>query len=186
MQKTVHSGGAEGSDSIFSNIFVEYNYRVIHHSFEGHNPKSTTGEILIHSKTELDGNKEFLIEICAQLKRKYPTHDYIEKLLLRNIFQIKEAELVVGVGQISNSKNCIVNGGTGYGIMQAKLKNIPIIILNQSENKWYYSVDGEEFKKLNRRPKVFNFPNIFAAIGTRKLSDEAIKELRACFVKRSV
>jgi len=184
MQKIVHSGGAKGSDSLFSNIFIEYNYRVIHHSFKGHNVNAKTGEILIHSTSELEKNKQFLKKLCKQLKRNYPTQPYIEKLLLRNIFQIKDAELVIGVGQISDPKNCVIDGGTGYGIMQAKLKKIPIVFFNQSEIQWYYSVNGEEFKKLNRQPKLFNFPNVFAAIGTRKSSVNTIKELKKVFQKR--
>ena len=185
MQKTVHSGGAKGADTVFSNMFVEYNYNVIHHSFQGHNVESVTGEIRIHSENELNANKEKVNEICNHLKRNYPTKKYVEKLLLRNVFQIKDSELVVGAGDIDNKKDCIVQGGTGYGVMQAKLKNIPILFFNQSDDEWYYSVNGDGLKKLNRKPKLFNFPNVFAAIGTRTLTTNAIKELRACFAKRS-
>lgn len=184
MQKTVHSGGAAGADSLFSDLFSEYDYDIIHHSFKGHNSKSTTGKILIHSNDELYENKELLKEICKNLNRQYPTKEYIEKLLLRNVFQIKDSELVLGVGAITNFKQCIVKGGTGYAIMYAKMKKITILLLDQNKNEWFYSIGGEKFKNLFRQPILYNFPNNFTAIGSRELSNNSINELNSCFKRR--
>jgi len=183
MTKIVHSGGARGADSVFSQIFVNNGYQVIHHSFHNHNISSKTGKVLIHSEQELTNNKKILTVVCNNINKKYPNKKYIESLLLRNTFIIEGTRLVLGVGKIIDSKKCIVEGGTGYGVMHAKLRKIPIIFFDQFIKRWMYSVNGQQFIELNRQPNLSNFPSVFSAIGTRKLIDNTVQELRICFQK---
>jgi len=182
----VHSGGAKGADSLFAEVFNQHNYNIIHHSFNDHNIKSKVGEVVRHSDGELfsDQNRIILKMICNYLNRQYPKNRYIERLLLRNIYQVRDTKLVLGVGYIQDNNSCIVKGGTGYAIGYAVLHNISILFLNQSNNIWYYSYDGQGFKQLNRKPELSKFPNIFTAIGSRDLTNQAINEITTVFKKK--
>ncbi len=180
--KTVHSGGAVGADSLFSNIFsTQYNFDVIHHSFNGHNIKSKTGRVLIHSNDELYKNKSIIIEICEYNKKQFPYKEYIQKLLLRNIFQCKTTQLIIGIGQIINFKKGIVKGGTGYAITYGIIHKLPILMLDQNYNKWYFSINGNSFLPLNRSPDINRFPEQITAIGTRKLTSSATNLIYSTF-----
>jgi len=183
MKRIVHSGGAQGADSVFAEIFYQYNYDIIHHSFNNHNIKSKVGTIVRHLDSELyqEENKNTLTSICEYLNRNYPKQSYIEKLLLRNIYQVNKTKLILGVGNIENFNQCIVKGGTGYAIGYAVIYNIPIVFYDQLTNQWYYSYNSNMFKKLNRKPNLFNFPNIFTAIGSRDLTNQAINEITTVF-----
>lgn len=177
--KFIHSGGAKGSDTIFSDLFSNYKHIIIiHHSFNHHNIFCESGKFSIHPDNELFQHRMLLKILCKQLKRNYPTQEYIEKLLLRNTFQLMNSKLVIGVGQILNFENCIVNGGTGYAIKLAYMTDLPILFLNQENNKWYYSNNGNGFKELNRLPNINSFPDSITAIGTRNITEQSVNCLK--------
>jgi hypothetical protein len=178
----IHSGGAKGSDTLFSDLFSKFeNINIIHHSFNHHNSSCESGKIWIHSDKELFEQRILLRIICLKLNRNYPNDSYIEKLLLRNIFQVKDSKLVIGISEIIDFKNYIVKGGTGYAIKLADLLNLPILLLDQKLNKWFYSNNINGFKELNREPNINSFPNIITTIGSRELTQTTIEKITNLF-----
>jgi len=186
MQKIVHSGGTKGSDSLFSKIFDNHGYNVIHHSFKGHNINAKTGKSLIHSTEELKtkNNVQILKKLCLFLEKNYPKKEYIEKLLLRNIFQVKETNLILAISNILNFDKGIIEGGTGYAVAYGIINCQPILIFDQKNQNWFYSKDGNPFQLLNRKPIFEKLPNVFTAIGSRELSKESVNEMYNCFSKK--
>ena len=183
--KVAHSGGAKGADTLFSHlIYTNYPHiDIIHHSFTGHKLYSTTGRQLIHSDDELYAWNNTLKTICGSLDRKLPSDEYIKKLLLRNIFQIKDTESVIGIGPITDHSMCIVGGGTGYAVKYGQLLNIPMLVYNLVDDLWYYSLHGFGFQKLNRLPEFSKFPSSITCIGSRKLSRNSLININNLFTE---
>jgi hypothetical protein len=178
----VHSGGAKGADTLFSDLFSQFEHiQIIHHSFNHHNIFCESGKFFIHPDRDLFDQRLLLKIICLELNRNYPKQEYIEKLLLRNVFQIKNSELVIGISEIIDFKNCIVKGGTGYAIKLADLLHLPILLLDQKLNKWFYSNNAKGFKELNREPNLKSFPKNITAIGSRELTQTTIERITNLF-----
>lgn len=184
MAKTIHSGAAKGSDTLFSILGNKKGFKVKHHVFQEQKMQKEaieTGEIIVHSEDELKSNKELFENARRHLGREKPKNDYIRKLLLRNAFQVINSNLVVGISKINNFKKCHVAGGTGYAVAMAYLSKIPILLFDQERNNWFYSLKGYRFEKLGNRPNIEKFPAHFAGIGTRELKDNAEEELKIIF-----
>lgn len=183
MAKIIHSGAALGADSEFDRFGTQYGFKVIHHSFEGHNyNKQVVGQIQKHDQQELEKGQSLLQDAKDYLGRTKKQSDYVENLLLRNYYQIKDSQLIVAVSEITNLKRCHVKGGTGYAVAMGILKKMPIVVFDQKREKWFYSLNGEKFKELKRLPDINRFPEQFAGIGTRQITNTAIKQLKTIFI----
>ena len=179
----MHSGGAKGADTLFSHLInCKFPHiDIIHHSFTGHKLYSTTGRQYIHSDDDLYSWNNTLKTICGSLNRKLPSKDYIKKLLLRNIFQIKDSLLVMAICPITSHSMCIVDGGTGYAVKYGQLLNIPMLVYNLVDDLWYYSLHGYGFQKLNRLPEFSKFPSSITCIGSRNLSRNSLININKLF-----
>lgn len=180
-----HSGGARGTDSFLSDIFSQHKYNVIHHSFKDRVCYNNTGKIIIHSQKELDKQESILDKLCHHVIRTKPKKQYVKNLLLSSIFQVKDSELIIGVGEIQNFKRGIIKSGTGYPVAYGILNKIPILFLDQVKEEWYYSLEGSSFEKMPRKPLVHKLPKNITITGTKDLTIDAMKELRNCFSKRT-
>lgn len=174
-----HSGGAIGSDLMWETEGKEYGVKTISYSFDGHSNKGEHPHIL--TPEELKEGWEHLVIAEKTLKRslKYTTrYQYVENLLCRNWFQVKNAESIFAVGTFKNKKRNIVNGGTGWAVQMAVDNGKNIFFFDQDTKSWWlYVPEMGQFLEMYELPKL---TENFAGIGTRDLTEAgelAIKEL---------
>lgn len=180
----IHSGGAIGADSMFDKYAPNF-AKVIHHSFAGHKINGgLQGTKVIHSDDELLSLLTEYRQCCRALGRYPSTSGYVQKLCIRNYFQVTNAELIVAIVQnISDYQKCICDGGTGYAVMYAKILEKCILVFNQTDNLWYYSHKGTELrlsKSQNPTWAMVSYCNI-AGIGTREINSNGINAIRGFF-----
>ena len=177
----IHSGGAEGADSIFDE-YAPKEAIIYHHSFKGHKiSPSVKGEVILHTYEELMFLKDKYSECCNMLKKRESDNLYIQQLCLRNWFQVKNSNFIIAiVKNINDQENCICEGGTGYAVMYAKMLKKPILVFNQKDNIWYSSNLGRglvEAKKQSPTWEMAKFKNI-AGIGTREINSYGINAIK--------
>lgn len=138
------SGGAKGSDSLFALIGKESNlYTTLAYTFIGH---ITYGGIRIElSDSDLYKYMDTYKKICLLMNREVSIKSYIQKLILRDFYQIygrygNKSELVIAIGEIER-KTVNIKGGTGYAIRIAMMNKIPIILIDKKDNYSYKTFD---------------------------------------------
>lgn len=178
-----NSGGARGSDQVFSEQCESKGIEVIAWSFEGHDTKSKNRKIL--TKEELDEGWNHVLIANKNLKRNiYRLSPYVKKLLSRNWFQVKNSHTVYAIGQLDGKQ--LVLGGTGWAVQMAvdgkelhDGKNI--YVFDQIKNSWYTQIfsmytDDWEWCKIEGTPKLTD--RDFAGIGTRDINENGIKAIK--------
>jgi len=189
---TVHSGGADGSDTAWAEAADRLGIKTNGHSFEGHEtmgsasgfvgkrPALETRNIL--TKEQLEIADESLKKAAKSLDRPFnPKASYVN-LLRRNYYQLKDSEAVVAVGEILTG-GTKVNGGTGWAVQMGIDKGIPVYVFDQKVKLWAVW-NGSKFEKLSGFPPKFKE---FAGVGTRELNDDgrkAIEEYMEQYVSR--
>lgn len=160
---TIHSGGATGADTVFSQEAHKLGFGVQTHSFEEHDayvgPKDT---LLRHTPAELAQANELLRTVNRQwLKRAFPsTNETVNNLLRRNYFQVKDADAVVAIGHI---KNGVVDGGTAWAVYMGVELGKPVYVFDMQTNEWAQLAPQGVLR--NREPPLFQS---FAGIGSRR------------------
>lgn len=164
-----HSGGALGSDTMWGKIGEEYGVYSKHYYAEGQ--KTPNGNTAL-GKQLLSESDVHLKEANKKLGRLFPTSkDYVNNLLRRNWFQVKNADAIFAIGTIAD--NGTVNGGTGWAVQMAIDNNKDVYVFDQSRLKWYRNRDHKWSEVTT--PKLT--PN-FAGIGTREITQEGIQAIR--------
>src|ERR1035437_9310106 len=129
------SGGAVGSDSIFSKFSIKHGFKVVDFSFEGHTTKSENRYIL--SKNQLKEGFEHIKIANERLGRNIKNaQPYVRNLISRDWFQVKNADAIFAIGLLQG-EDCVA-GGTGYACACCIDNNKPIFLFEQSYNQWYY------------------------------------------------
>lgn len=178
--KFCYSGGALGSDFLFDQLGCEFGYRTVVWSFRGHNRNETKNSIIKElTQKELNEKCDIISSVRKTLNRRQSSSQYIENLMLRNVFQItgikQQTDLVVAIGRI---KNNIVEGGTGYAVEVAKIFNKPIIVVDKINCQTYlYNYDSNHFEKIdiNYAKSLYKQSKIFTGIGSREIDCDALK-----------
>lgn len=164
-----HSGGALGSDTMWGKIGEEYGVYSKHYYAEGQ--KTPNGNTALGKQLLSEADKH-LKEANKKLGRLFPTSkDYVNNLLRRNWFQVKNADAIFAIGTIAD--NGTVNGGTGWAVQMAIDNNKDVYVFDQSRLKWYRNRDHKWSEVTT--PKLT--PN-FAGIGTREITQEGIQAIR--------
>lgn len=170
---TNHSGGAIGADTAWDSIGKEFGLtpeQNKHYYFEGYKTPIGNTPISISLKNEAD---EKLIAANKTLGRKFPTSkEYVNNLLRRNWWQVKNADAVFAIASIADNK---VNGGTGWAVHMAIAENKPVYVFDQTVGKWF-TWSGAKFEETTTPQLTKNF----AGIGTREINDvgkQAIKDV---------
>jgi len=182
------SGGAKGSDIGWESIGNIYGVKTIAFSFKGHRSLSPNTKILTND--ELDEGWNNVLESAKHMKRYINrVSPYIKNLLSRNWFQVKYSDSIFAIGKIlkpgdigvkyRNSSDIeVVDGGTGYAVMMAIIKEKPVYIFDQYENEW--------FKWKNKKFEKTDTPLLsirFAGIGTRELNENGTKAIKSVYKK---
>lgn len=178
-EKTCYSGGADGSDYLFD-VLSKDKYNIVVWSFQNHSRKVTSNAIVrILDNETLNVYSDKLLDVIKKLRRRVPSNKYVYNLLLRDAFQIngikRETEMVLAISTFSKDK---INGGTGYAIEFAKLKNKPIFVLNKEDLLFYkFNYDSSSFEKVDDSEvkEHYNKVEIFTGIGSRDIDFEKVK-----------
>lgn len=164
-----HSGGAIGSDTLWDQIGEQFGVISKHYYAEGQNTPNGNTPLTRQQLSEADLH---LIEANSKLNRRFPTsNDYVNNLLRRNWFQVKNADAIFAIGTIAN--NGTVNGGTGWAVQMAIDNNKDVYVFDQSRLKWYRNRNNKWSETTT--PKLT--PN-FAGIGTREITQEGIQAIK--------
>lgn len=173
------SGGAVGSDTLFAIIGNETGlYTTLAYSFNEH--KSLGGIKINLSDNDLYKYMYGYRKISQQLGRAVSNKPYIQKLILRDFFQIygrknKNTELVIAIGELENG-TINVKGGTGYAIRIAMNEYIPLILIDKSND---YRFKFFDYSNNSWRPlfksDLFKIKNGFTGIGSREINIDKAK-----------
>lgn len=185
------SGGAIGADTLFGKCAKEHHHKVVHYSFEGHKIKWPYKEdIVTLTKEQLLEADEHVLEADSWLKRGFPyprASEYVNNLLRRNYWQIKETERIYAISEIGERHT--VKGGTGWAVMMGMLRDQirspPIIyVFDQKINEWLMWLNPNKYFPYGRWEPYGTIPPFpygkYTGIGTRYLTkngERAIKEL---------
>ena len=108
---------------------------------------------------------------------------YVRNLLSRNWFQVKNAESIYAIGTFFDTKQSIVNGGTGWAVQMAIDNVKPIYVFDQKTIMWFeYNYFLKKFSPLLAIPKLTEH---FAGIGTREITNDG-KEAIINILKRNL
>lgn len=159
-----YSGGAQGADLFWGKVAAEFGHEVKHFVFSKHRHRSDDAIVLTDDL--LKEADEYLIEANKTLKRSYPTkNDYVNNLLRRNYYQIKDSDSVYAVSEI---KDNMVQGGTAWAVqMFLDSGKSDCYVYDQEQQEWFYYEDGN-WVLLHGNPPTPS--GNYAGIGTRKLN----------------
>jgi phosphotransferase system IIB component len=168
---TNHSGGAVGADTQWDVIGQQFGMvNNKHYYFEGFKTPKGNEAIPISLKNEADAK---LQKANETLGRRFPTSkEYVNNLLRRNWWQVKNSDAIFAVSTITNNK---VDGGTGWAVHMAIGENKPVYVYDQVKEKWFTWKSGQ-FIEIGTPKLTKNF----AGIGTREINEagkRAIKEV---------
>lgn len=181
----IHTGGAAGADTWFTMAAVRRGIDVYTHSFLNHHVSNAIvmqTRLIIHSDEELLAQKPYLLEALKLLRRNYPKSSYVERLLLRNFFQVNDSEQVVAAAKVVNPKRTEVLGGTAYAIAYSMMLDIPRYVYCTDKQRWFYGdkcTHGLELTETS--PKVADLPTKWSGVGSRFLSLSAARVIADIF-----
>lgn len=166
MEYVCHSGGCPGSDIMWETEGLKYGVKTISYSFWNHNQIGKNRKIL--TVEELKEGFQHVLKANETLKRRPETQpQYVQNLLNRNWFQVKNSEALFAIGKFANKR--IVDGGTGWAVQMAIDEGKPVFVFDQKENIWKkFSYDCDEFGQLYVIPKL---TVNFAGVGTRDINE---------------
>lgn len=174
-----NSGGAQGADMAFERACVKAGITVRAFSFQGHKTESTN-KIILTEPQLLEGHQSLLVA-NETLKRWYPGKPWINNLLRRNFYQIRDAQAVFAIARFDTKKYGCVEGGTGWAVQMAKDKVIPIYVFSMDDPErisgfWYEWNYENNFWKITRLEDIPKY-EIFAGIGSRDLTTRGEAEI---------
>lgn len=175
------SGGADGSDEAWGEMAKYFGHHVIHWSFTGHNSNVDPETLVVLDDETLQEADERLKIANKSLQRAFPTtKPYINNLLRRNWFQVRDTGSLYAVGIWDKStKTKMVKGGTAWAIqMYLDLCNEKSIepkcyFYEQNLELWYEWQDG--WKMRCSQPVVPS--GVWTGIGTRELNEAGLRAI---------
>lgn len=187
---TCHSGGATGADTVWDEIGEEFGVKTKAYSYR-------TKSHVSPNKVEISDAdyEEGVVQITKANKTlgRFGIHKYMS-LLARNWAQVKYSKQVFAIGTIikageksvkgykNNSKNDVVDGGTGYAVMMAINQENDVYVFDQIKDKWFrWSYNSLRFVELKEVPLITE--QDFTGIGTREIQPNGIKAIRDVYEK---
>ena len=174
---TIHSGGALGADSIFGYYGTVNNHKVVHHLHKNQKCYSKHGVLVYHSDDELIQMRSRLKGVCNIVQKNYPSNENIEKILLRNMFQIEESEAVVAIAPVVDLAKWVIHGGAGYAVAGARLLNISVYVFDLENHTWFHSPDNTKMLGPTFSPNVESLPPRITGIGSREINEAGKQEI---------
>lgn len=181
MKFTCHSGGCPGSDMTWEREGDKYGVHTIAYSFWNHKQEGKNQKIL--SELELKEGFEAVMRANKTLK-KYPQGQpqYVQNLLARNWFQVKNSEAVFAIGK-KFLTNHTVDGGTGWAVQMAVDCDKPVFVFIQDSmgGAWFRFMPIVGFECL--WGEIPTLTENFAGIGTRDIDQDGIRAIQKVYKK---
>lgn len=178
MNYICHSGGTKGSDIEWENEGNKYGVKTVAYSFYNHVQDSQNQKIL--TLEELSEGWEHVKIASVGIKRN-PNGQarYIQNLLSRNWFQVKNAEAIFAIGKFLSNEKVIVSGGTGWAVQMGIDNKKDVFFFDQMDNKWNkFNYDLQKFEIIDYIPKL---TENFAGIGTREINENGKEAIRKIY-----
>ena len=173
-----YSGGATGADTVFEEMCMLNDIKVIAWGFQGHKTNSKNNKIL--NQDELDEGFEHVKIANKTLKRNiYKLSPYVKNLLSRNWYQVLYSDAIFATANM-NDDYMTVAGGTGWAIQMAVNNKKQIYVFDQKTDLWFeydYSI-GFKTMDINIIPKL---TERFAGIGSREMTDNGMLAIKKLF-----
>jgi len=170
-KSVIHSGGADGADTVFQNAALKKGHEVQAHSFAGH-ARGNSARVE-HSLAELKEADVYLHKANQTLKRRFPaSNEYVNNLLRRNLYQVKDSDQVIAAAPIKYGQ---VQGGTAWATQMGIDMGKPVFVFDLKTNQW--------MKWVGNAYVPSSAPSLsasFAGIGSRKITkvgEKAIEDL---------
>ena len=183
-----HSGGAEGSDTVWENKGANYGVKTKAYSYKT-KYHTTENKVEISDSDYEEGVKA--IQLANRSLNRYGIHRFMN-LLARNWAQVKYSDEVFAIGTIvlpgkkgskgfyNKSQFEVVDGGTGYACMCAVNNNRPLYVFDQDKDKWFrWSYTSLKFIEVTKPLKI-SYEN-FAGIGTREIKQNGINAIQEIY-----
>ena len=147
------SGGADGADTEWGEIASLHGHEVIHFSFDGHNTRCKNGQIIRLPYNHLTVADPWLKKAKTYLHRQYPSKSkYVNNLLRRNYYQVKETDAVYAIGTFQPHTN-IVDGGTAWATtMYCLIHDKPFYFSIKIEINGMKCIFQDSVKRLDYHP----------------------------------
>lgn len=170
------SGGAEGADVQWGMCAGMAGHQVIHWTFRRHRSEAPPSEIVELPRDLLLAADPFVERANLTLKRHFPTNsDFVNSLLRRNWYQVRDADAVYAVSDISKGQ---VSGGTAWAtqmfIDRHEGQPCRAYVFCQKTDRWY-AWEGH-WKEIDTPPVP---DGIWAGVGSRKLLDNGKAAIRS-------
>lgn len=193
-----HSGGAQGSDSVWGEIGEKYGV-ISKHYYTGETSQynAPAGNTEISNEDYEEGR--YKVAQAAKANYGYQYSTMKDPRLIRNWAQVKYSDAVFAIGNMVNkgqklfpnkkndtrlASHVAVTGGTGYAVEMAIQAGKPVYVFDQKRLQWYKNIDGKWSK--SDTPAL---TNNFAGIGTREINEygrQAIEDVyRVTFPKET-
>jgi len=183
--KVCFSGGAKGSDYIWSKLASHHGYQIKILSFDNHRVhRGTPGEVIRLSDKQLEEGIPFLKKANRKLERTFPSSsEHVNNLLLRNYCQLKNSNQVVAIGTLDPDRR-IVSGGTGRAVQMAIDLRVPTFVYDQALEMWLVWTHWfDKFDEIWEPPKLLDK---FTGIGTRKVKKCGIHAAISVFERNTL
>lgn len=185
---TCFSGGCEGADLAFGDAAKRVGHKVMHFSFQSHTAQTHPDAVVLNLQALLVSDP-FLRDANKHLKRKYPTISmYVNNLLRRNYYQIKDTDRVYAVSHIDEKDN-LVSGGTGWAVMMAMLRDNrpPIYVFDEKKLRWFSLRSFDKRDTTSADWGALEFSQVprpsgkYTGIGSHDLTSAGSEEIRKLF-----
>lgn len=180
------SGGAPGADISWGNSAKKAGHQVIHWTFEN-SSHALKEDFCCLTQEQLNQADLYLQRANKSIKRTWPTQSLISNnYLRRDFFQTRWAQSVYAVSTFDNSNSLLkIAGGTAWACQcyvdrfmydQEPKENMWLYFFDQNTNCWYKWMPT--WQKITKPPRP---SNVYAGIGTRNISKQALEALQTVF-----
>lgn len=157
-RKTFVSGGADGSDTYWSDALLQYGVKVQHITPTDYDALSE------EDRGKVEKEYQSVVKILG--RREMPASEYRGKLVRRDMLQADNAPAIFAVGRLE--KNGYIDGGTAYATTRAIQLGIPVHLFNQDTSHWM--VWSKQLHKFvnEEQPELIEGASL---VGSRSLSE---------------
>lgn len=193
MQPILQSGAAIGADAVFHEMAKKHKHGI--RNFVAYNQKAYVPENVVRlSEAQLKLAHPFLMSATINLGRNASTNAYVQNLLRRSYYQVKDSSAVFAITDFEfkscgtckpSSENVWIRGGTAYACQMfanmhkhqsgAKVA-IPLYVYSQSDKKWFQCHVQDVllgWKEMSDAPQLpNNAGDVYTGIGSRELTSD--------------
>lgn len=181
---TIHSGGADGADTVWAEAADAAGIRTIGHSYKGHDtlasvkargfkgerPELETRNII--SEEDLKLADKFLEKAAKGLNERFDPSVPWVNMFRRNYYQVRDSDAVIAIAELKPGMRK-TSGGTRWAVQMGIDKGVPTYVFDQNKKAWF-KWTGKVFEEIEFPPAFKNF----AGVGSRDLKESGRDAIR--------